>query len=74
MPEVGLERPRVVALVGEGIATGVSQHVWVRFEPKLGVDTCGAIFSRVVPETRWSMVGGRSGRLPPVNGLLTIAV
>ena len=37
--KVGLERPCVVALVGQRIATGVSQHVWVRFEPELGVDT-----------------------------------
>ena len=39
MPKVGLERPRVVAVIGERIATGVSQHVWVRFEPELGADT-----------------------------------
>jgi len=34
-----LERPRVVTLIGQRKATGVSQHVWGRFEPKLGADT-----------------------------------
>jgi hypothetical protein len=33
--EVGLQRPRVVSPVGQGIAAGMSQHVRVDLEPKL---------------------------------------
>ena len=35
--EVGLQRPRVVALVGQRITAGVPQHVRVRLEGQLGL-------------------------------------
>lgn len=35
--KVGLQGARVVPLVGQGVAAGVSQHVRVRLEPKLGL-------------------------------------
>ena len=35
MPEIGLQRARVVPLVGQRIAAGVPQHVRVRLEAKL---------------------------------------
>ena len=34
MAKVGLQRPGIVALVGQGEATGVSQHVRVNLEAK----------------------------------------
>jgi hypothetical protein len=37
MPQPPLDRPGVVALVGEGLAAGIAQHVWVRLYPKAGV-------------------------------------
>ena len=36
MPEVGLKRPRIVPLVGERVAAGVSKNVGMRLERKLG--------------------------------------
>jgi hypothetical protein len=36
MAEPSLDRPGVVALVGEGVTAGVAQHVRVRFELKAG--------------------------------------
>jgi hypothetical protein len=35
MPEVGLQGPSVVPLVGKGVAGGVPKHVRVGFEPEL---------------------------------------
>jgi hypothetical protein len=32
MPQIGLERPGVVTVVGELVAAGVPQHVRVRFD------------------------------------------
>ena len=34
--KVGLQRSRVVPLVGQGVAAGVSQHVRMRLERELG--------------------------------------
>jgi hypothetical protein len=39
VPEVGLERPRVVPLVGKCVPACVPQHVWVDLEGQLGTDT-----------------------------------
>src|ERR1700674_1982124 len=38
VPEIGLQRPRVMAAVGKRIATGVPQHVGMdlEFEPRFG--------------------------------------
>ena len=36
VPEVVLQRPRVVAIVGELKTTGMAQHVWVDRERHLG--------------------------------------
>jgi len=38
VPEVSLQRPRVVSLVRERKATGVPQHVRMGLEAKLGLD------------------------------------
>ena len=38
--EIGLQRPRVVSLVGERVAASVPEHVRVRLEGKLGLDPC----------------------------------
>ena len=35
MPEIGLERPRVMPLIRKGKAASVPEHVRVRLEPKL---------------------------------------
>ena len=37
VPEVGLQRARIVAFAGQGVARGVPQHVRVRLEPELGL-------------------------------------
>lgn len=34
---VGLQRARVVTLIGQRVAAGVPKHMRVRLEPKLGV-------------------------------------
>ena len=36
MAEIGLQRPRIVALVGQGKTTGVPEHVRVSLETELG--------------------------------------
>ena len=36
MPQVGLDRPSVMAIVGELIATGMPEHVSVRFDSQVG--------------------------------------
>ena len=38
VPEVGLKRARVVAFVGESIAAGMPQHVWMGFEVQPNCD------------------------------------
>jgi hypothetical protein len=38
VPEIGLQRAGVVALIGECITAGVPEHVWVRFEGEFGLD------------------------------------
>jgi hypothetical protein len=38
--EIRLQRPGVVAFVGERVAAGVPQHVRVRLEPKFGLGCC----------------------------------
>jgi hypothetical protein len=38
MPEVGLDRPRVVAVVGELIAAGVAEHVGVNFDTEASLE------------------------------------
>jgi len=40
VPEVCLQRPRVVPLVGERVAAGVPEHVRVGFEPQLRFGAC----------------------------------
>jgi len=35
--EIGLQRARIVPLVGQGITAGVPEHVWVRLEGQLGL-------------------------------------
>ena len=37
MAKVGLQGARVVPLVGQGVATGVPEHVRMRLEPELGL-------------------------------------
>ena len=39
MAEIGLQRPRIVALVGQRKATGVAQHVRMGRKAELGLDT-----------------------------------
>src|SRR5262245_63225012 len=38
--EVSLQRPRVVAFVGQRVAAGMPQHVRVRLECEFGLDRC----------------------------------
>ena len=38
MAQVGLQCPRIVALVGQGEAAGVPEHVGVSLEAELGLD------------------------------------
>jgi hypothetical protein len=38
MPQLGLERPRIDAVIRKFVAAGVAQHVGVRLDPKLGGD------------------------------------
>ena len=38
--EVRLQRPRIMPFVGERITAGVPEHMWVRFEPQLGLVPC----------------------------------
>jgi hypothetical protein len=38
VPEVGLERPRVVTPVGQRIATGMPDHVRVNLKVELGLN------------------------------------
>ncbi len=38
MSEVGLQSPRVVPLVGQGVAACVAQHMGMRLERELGFD------------------------------------
>jgi hypothetical protein len=40
VPEVSLQRPRVVASVRQRVATGVAQHVWMGFEGQLRPLAC----------------------------------
>ena len=40
VPEVGLQRARVVPLVRQRVAAGVPEHVRVRLEPELGLEPC----------------------------------
>jgi len=35
MPKVSLKRPCIMAPIGERVAIGVSEHVWVRLEAQL---------------------------------------
>ena len=46
MPEPALDRPGVVALVGEGVAAGVPQHVGMglEFQPSGGSDGDAATY------------------------------
>jgi len=37
VPEVVLQRPRVLAIIGELEPAGVTQHVWMHEERKLGL-------------------------------------
>ena len=43
MAEPSLDRPRVVALVGQGVAAGVPQHVGVRLELQLAPSAARSI-------------------------------
>jgi hypothetical protein len=43
VPKVGLDRPRIVAVVGELVAAGVAQHVGVRLDAEVGLG-CRGIF------------------------------
>ncbi len=38
--EIRLQRPRIVPSVGEGVATGVPEHVWMGLETELRLDGC----------------------------------
>jgi hypothetical protein len=40
--EIGLQRPRIVPLIGQGVSAGVPEHVRVRLEAKLGLDPARA--------------------------------
>jgi hypothetical protein len=40
MPEARLDRPRVVAVVGELIAAGMAEHVGVRLDAEIGGNGC----------------------------------
>jgi hypothetical protein len=39
MPEIGLDRTRVVAVVGELVTAGVAQHVGMRLDAEIGGDS-----------------------------------
>ena len=54
MPELGLDGPRVDAIIRQVIARRVSQHVWVNRELKPGV----AAGSRITSEARL-VIGAR---------------
>jgi hypothetical protein len=43
MPEIRLDRSRVVAIVGELVAAGVPQHVGVRLDAQIGRGGCGGL-------------------------------
>ena len=38
MPEMGLDRARVVTIVGELVAAGVAEHVGTRLDAEVGRD------------------------------------
>lgn len=40
VPEISLQSPGVVPLVGQRVATGVPQHVRMRLEGQLSLPTC----------------------------------
>ena len=40
MPEIGLDRARVVAVIGELVAAGMAQHVGVRLDAQIGDSGC----------------------------------
>ena len=40
MPEIGLDRARVVAVVGELVAAGMAEHVGMRLDAQIGRDGC----------------------------------
>jgi hypothetical protein len=40
MSKIRLDRPRVVAIVGELIAAGVAQHVGMRLDAQIGRNGC----------------------------------
>jgi hypothetical protein len=43
MAEPALDRPGIVRVVGEGVAAGVAEHVWVGFELSPAVRTYPAV-------------------------------
>jgi len=40
MPQIGLQRPRIVAPVGQRVAAGMPEHVRKRLEAQLRLDPC----------------------------------
>jgi hypothetical protein len=40
MPEIGLDRTRVMAIVGELVSAGMAQHVSVRLDAQIGRADC----------------------------------
>ena len=40
MPEIGLDRARIMAVVGELVAAGMAEHVGVRLDAQIGRDGC----------------------------------
>ena len=54
MPQVGLERPRIDAVIRKLIAAGVSQHVSVRFDAEVSRrGNQGGSFRYFVPRYGW---------------------
>ena len=44
--EVRLDRPRIVAVIGELVAAGMAQHVGVGFDAQVGVGACALHHAR----------------------------
>jgi len=51
VPEVGLQRPRIMPPIGQGVTAGMAEHVRVHFERELGRDP-RTLFTNSVNVTR----------------------
>jgi hypothetical protein len=46
MPEIGLDRTRVVTIVGELVAAGMAEHVGMRLDAEIGYGGCDGSYGR----------------------------